>query len=168
MMPAPCPPFKRLLSGYIENSKTGCWEWVGHKYQNGYGVLKVFGRDVSAHRYSYELHKGPVPEGMEILHSCDVRACINPSHLRAGTHSENMAEAAARGRMPSGEKHPLFGSRQPRPSMANPVRVLGKEYESQNAAERALGLGSGTVRYWLVRAPHKAQYLEKENTNGIS
>lgn len=114
-----------------------------------------------AHRLSYELHKGPIPDGLQILHSCDVKNCINPDHLRVGTHSENMAEAADRGRMRSGPLHPHYGRRNPRPKQANPVRVLGSEFESQKAAERALWLGSGTVRYWIKFHPNKATSLRE-------
>lgn len=159
-MPASIPPYKRLLSNFIENNENGCWLWSGAKYRNGYGWLKVFGRVYSAHRYSYELHNGPIPEGMEILHSCDNKNCINPSHLRIGTHAENMREASERGLFPSGEKHHMFGRRNPRPKQANKVLVLGAEYESQGAAERALGLGHGTVRYWLKNRPDKAKQIK--------
>lgn len=158
-MPAPKPPFLRLLSGYIEDEKTGCWLWTGSKYRNGYGWLKVFGKNRSAHRYSYELHKGEIPEGLEVLHSCDVKHCVNPNHLRVGSHSENMKDAADRGLMRSGDNHPMFGKKNPRPNQANKVVVLGVEYESQKAAERALGLGNGTVRYWVKNHPNKAKVI---------
>jgi hypothetical protein len=156
MSPAPTPPFKRLLASYEENASNGCWEWTGHTYKNGYGVIKVFGSDVSAHRYSYELHKGPIPDGLCILHACDNKRCINPDHLSIGTHQENMRQAADRSRMRSGAQHHLFGKRNPRPKQSNKVMVLGKVYESQKSAERALGLGSGTVRYWIKHKPNKA------------
>lgn len=129
--------------------------WDGHTYPNGYGCLKVFGKTVSAHRFSYELHKGPIPDGMEILHSCDVRRCVNPDHLRVGTHAANMAEAADRGRMRSGSDHPLYGVTQLRPKQSKPVHVLGKDYRSMKEAERQLGLGSGTVRFWINNHPKK-------------
>lgn len=164
-MPAPIPPFIRLLSGYTKSSND-CWEWGGHTYKNGYGCLKAFGKIVSAHKLSYELHKGPVPVGMEIMHSCDNKICINPDHLRAGTHAENMADAASRGLMHRGPRvnHTPFSVK--RPKQAIPVRVLGVVYESQNAAERALGLGSGTVRYWIMTKSGKASLL-KECENDI-
>lgn len=158
-MPPPEPPFKRFLRGYKTNEKSGCWTWTGSKYRNGYGWLKVFGKVVSAHRYSYELHKGPIPDGLHILHSCDVKDCVNPDHLRPGTHAENMLEAHDRGAIRTGENHPMYGKKNPRPKQANKVRVLGTEYESQNSAERALGLGSGTVRYWIINSPSKAQLI---------
>ena len=160
-MPAPEAPYLRFLRGCTQCPDTGCWLWEGTKYQNGYGWLKAFGKVISAHRFSYELHKGPIPEGMAILHSCDVKHCVNPDHLRAGTHAENMAEASARGLMPKGEGHPQFGVRQKRPSQAKPVRVLGREYESIKEAERELGLGQGTVRYWLNNNPYRAQLINE-------
>lgn len=166
-MAAPEPPFIRFLKAYTVCPDSGCWLWEGARYQNGYGWLKVFGKTISAHRFSYELHKGAIPDGMHVLHSCDVKHCVNPDHLRAGTHAENMREASERGRMPSGEAHPQFGKRQKRPNQAKPVRVLGKEYESIKAAERNLGLGSGTVRYWLNNNPYRAQLIEKETQDVV-
>jgi hypothetical protein len=166
-MAAPEPPFIRFQKGYTVSPDTQCWLWGGAKYRNGYGWIKAFGNVVSAHRFSYELHKGPIPDGMHILHSCDVRHCVNPDHLRAGSHAENMAEAAERGRMRSGINHPNFGKSPKRPKQAIAVRVLGKEYESINASERALGLGGGTVRYWLNKGDVRAQVIKKGDAGVI-
>lgn len=164
-MPAPSPPFKRLMSGFTIDKRTECWLWTGTKYRNGYGWIKVFGKVISAHRYSYELHKGPIPDGNEVLHSCDVKHCINPDHLRIGSHSENMKEASYRGLIKTGVDHHMYGKRNPRPRQSNRVLVLGVEYESQKAAERALSLGSGTVAYWIKNKPEKAVILELGELN---
>lgn len=161
-MPGPIPPFKRFLSGFEVNHETGCWNWTGHQYSNGYGVIKAFGRDISAHRFSYELHKGPIPDGMQILHSCDNKRCVNPDHLRAGTHLENIREAWERGLMrpkPKGTPNPAKGILNPG---SKPVRVLGRVFGSMNEAEKALSLGSGTVRFWTMKHPHKAQIISRE------
>ena len=156
-------PYIRFLRSFSIDPTTKCWVWSGEMATNGYGKIKVFGRYKSAHRFSHELNNGPIEEGMEILHSCDNRKCVNPDHLRQGTHAENMQEAAERGRMRSGKDHPMYGKKNPRPKQANPVRVLGKKYTSQNEAERCLGLSHGTVRYWLQRKPWKAQRLTERN-----
>lgn len=160
-MPAKEPPFIRFMKLYDVCDESGCWLWTGTVSPNGYGWLKAFGKVVSAHKFAYELYNGKIPRGRHVLHSCDVKTCVNPDHLRAGTHAENMAEASVRGLMASGDRHYLSGVRNPRPNQANRVLVLGKEYESQKAAERALGLGSGTVRYWIKTKPAKAKIISK-------
>jgi hypothetical protein len=77
---------------------SGCWLWQGAIKSNGYGHLRIDGRTVGAHRVAYELHVGPVPEGMRVLHSCDVRRCVNPDHLHIGTAADNSREMVERGR----------------------------------------------------------------------
>lgn len=154
------PPFQRFHE-LFSVAQNGCWEWTGHIGSNGYGQIKAFGRMVSAHVFAFTLYKGPVPDKLQVLHSCDNKRCVNPYHLSAGTHQRNMQEAAERGRMCAGSRHPHYGRKNPRPKQAHRVRVLGAEYTSQNEAERVLGLGSGTVRYWLMKHPHKAQIISK-------
>jgi hypothetical protein len=75
----------------VEKTDT-CWLWTGRVETNGYGRLSV-SSDVTplwAHRYAYELHKGAIPEGLQIDHLCRVRHCVNPGHLEAVTLRENL------------------------------------------------------------------------------
>jgi DNA-binding XRE family transcriptional regulator len=82
-----------------QGPKGDCWEWAGGRRPRGYGQFAIKqGVVVGAHVYSYKRTSGEVPEGMEVCHSCDNPPCCNPAHLYAGTHKQNMALAAYRGR----------------------------------------------------------------------
>lgn len=84
-----------------------CWLWTasksGGKGSGWYGQFTINGggrqRHIGAHVLSYNWAHGPVPDGMEVMHSCDVPHCVNPDHLFAGTHRQNVQDAASKGRL---------------------------------------------------------------------
>ena len=95
---------ERFNKKWIENPKTGCWDWTGAgDGRKGYGKIKVAGKKQGAHRVSYELHIGPIPEGEGhhgtcVCHRCDRPCCVNPAHLFLGTMADNMRDRRQKGR----------------------------------------------------------------------
>lgn len=81
-----------------------CWIWTGAKEGGRYGSLKVNGKNTKAHRYSWEIHNGKIPEGNVVMHSCDNPKCVNPDHLSVGTTKDNVTDRVQKGRSAIGEK----------------------------------------------------------------
>jgi hypothetical protein len=81
--------------------KGGCWLWQDAPGVGGYGRLNVAGVNRVAHRLSWELHRGSILSGLQVLHHCDVRMCVNPEHLFLGTQPDNVRDMIAKGRQPA-------------------------------------------------------------------
>lgn len=87
------------------NKTDSCWEWTGAaKSKKGYGQIGLGGRGAKqelVHRFSYLINKGPIPDGLVVMHACDNPKCVNPEHLSLGTASDNIRDAVAKGRWKS-------------------------------------------------------------------
>jgi hypothetical protein len=104
-MPKPAVhPRERFWDKVRVGSADKCWEWQGARYPNGYGFLfagSLYGRNVryvKAHRLSWEIANGEVPEGFCVLHHCDNPPCVNPAHLYVGTRADNARDRGVRNR----------------------------------------------------------------------
>lgn len=123
-------------------AESGCWAWLGAVNDDGYGRVNLAGKNKHAHRVSYELAKGPIPEGLVLDHLCKVRCCINPDHLEPVTIKENLARGnqAHKGKLRRERTH----------------CVNGHEYLEQNTYWRGSHLGD--ARKWRVcKICHNAQ-----------
>lgn len=141
------PASVRFWRRVEKGAENECWLWTGKTEQNGYGRFQVGGKgapQVGAHRYSYELHFGPPPPDMVVMHKCDVRNCVNPSHLVLGTHLDNMADMMAKGRKrwvtPIGE---ASGAARLTDAL---VREMRASSESHVAWAKRLGVGKTAIR----------------------
>ena len=90
---------ERFEQKYVPEPNTGCWLWTASLNNKGYGELNVAGKARLAHRLSHELFIGPIPAGMSVCHKCDTPACVNPKHMFAGSHADNMRDALRKGRL---------------------------------------------------------------------
>lgn len=156
------PPPEEFFWSKIKKTDT-CWIWQGRVDRNGYGKFHV-GSIFLAHRYSYQLHNGPLAPGMFVCHKCDNPPCCNPDHLFLGTAADNIKDAAAKGRMARGERNAahLYPDRVLRGSghacsklTEEQVRELRDDYAAGGVTQQQLAkrynINNSTVCYILKR-----------------
>ena len=136
-----------------------CWLWIGTCNMRRYGVLQLHGRmkremercEIKAHRLSWELHHGPIPSNMQVLHKCDVRNCVNPDHLFLGTQRENIHDMDTKGR-----RGVAFGTDLPQAKLTNAIvlemrRLHREEGIGASALARQFSVAQGTA--WKAITP---------------
>jgi hypothetical protein len=141
------PPIKKPIVWTSEKiqersmpvTECGCWIWmksVGGPM--GYGMAGRHGR---AHRLSWIVHRGPIPEGLNVLHKCDTPSCVNPEHLFLGTHADNMRDSSEKGR-----QYDRRGEKNPKARITpDQVRMIRECPLSLRKTAAKLGIPFGTV-----------------------
>lgn len=135
---------KQIKRNSTINPVTGCWDWNGYKWRNGYGQTRMYGAITPAHRASHFAYTGKDATGLDVCHRCDNRACVNPRHLFLATHLENMRDMIAKGRRVQGRPNPRRGAAN---KQSIPVIVDGRLFQSRGEAARALGVTKGAVQH---------------------
>jgi len=129
----------RLMAG-IKVTTNGCWEWQKAKHGYGYGHIGIgAGQSNKAHRVSYVLHVGPIPEGGVVCHRCDNPPCVNPDHLFIGTIADNMADRNAKERQARGVRN---GKSKLTPDI---VRYIRDSPLSDALLANEIGVAPGTI-----------------------
>ena len=133
---------ERIMARSIPEPNSGCWLWEGATNQRPkgskqpiYASVRLRGRMVKIQRVTYEWANGPIPDGMQVLHRCDVSLCCNPAHLFIGTNDENHADKAAKDR---GKKRLTL-------QKAKDIHTLRRRGMSQRAIAESFGIDRSIV-----------------------
>lgn len=120
-----------------------CRVWTGASHPVGYGLLRISKHKlVRVHRYVYEKAYGPIPDGMFVLHRCDVPACFTLEHLWVGSHLDNMRDAVSKGRAKYTGCAKLT---------TDDVIAIRASHDSQNALARKYGVSQATISSIILR-----------------
>jgi len=130
---------------YIPEPMSGCWLWLAHVANTtGYGQTTYRQRTHLAHRVSWILHRGEIPDGAWVLHKCDQRSCVNPDHLYLGTAKENSRDRDQKGR----GKMPLFGENHHHAKLTKEnIRAIRSDMRPQRTIAQDYGIGQQAVSH---------------------
>lgn len=155
-------PTDRLKQLIFIDEITGCWNFTGTKDKNGYGrfTVKSITRSSRAHRLSYLLFVGNIPEGMCVCHHCDNPSCVNPNHLFLGTIRDNNLDKTIKNRVPKGTDHKHHGTNHPSSKInEETVKSIRKSFDEEHKSlaqlSRDYNLKQGHIRKIIKRITWK-------------
>lgn len=133
----------RFWSKVDKRGPDECWEWTAALFTTGYGQFSFRGKARLAHRVSFALHHGAVPDGMLVCHRCDNRRCVNPAHLFLSTAADNTRDMHAKGRA-----HGYLKIRGEKARRAVELKARG---ESQRTIAKTIGVSQPSLSYFLSK-----------------
>jgi DNA-binding XRE family transcriptional regulator len=151
---------ERFWSKVAKRGPKDCWLWTGATTFRGYGKLgnrANHGSDRFAHRVSYELNIGPIPDGLCVCHTCDTPLCVNPSHLFLGTLAENNADREAKGR--GSDKH---GANNPRARLTAAIVKKIKKLRAKGMSQEKIGKIVGFPQTTISKIDRGVGWIPKE------
>lgn len=141
-------PEERFWAKVSRRGPDECWEWTAGLNSSGYAWFWLDGKNIGGHVFAYQSMYGDVPDGLEVCHRCHNRCCVNPVHLYAGTHQDNMRDMVEAQRQ-------VRGSRQHKTHLSeDDVRLIRHLCESgmtQQATGELFGVSQGAVSNIVLR-----------------
>ena len=154
---------ERFHEKWVLNPETGCWEWTASTAGRGYGQFRIPGtrKNIYAHRLSYILFFGEIPDDSLVCHQCDNPKCVRPSHLFVGTSAGNLQDMKTKGRH-------LFGGRNLRSKLddgkVRRIHTLSESGFSQAKIAKTCGVAQSTV--WKILKGMRWEHIYREVKQG--
>lgn len=152
---------ERLEAQSIPEPNSGCWIWIGAVFDDrGYGAIGHQGKTLRAHRASYLLHNGEIPDGMFVCHKCDLPSCVNPDHLFLGTHSENMRDSLSKGRHRTQDYKNIEGVKGTKLNLLSAARIR-EIYAAGGISMKQLGKDFGVTASTVCLVVQNRKWVQK-------
>lgn len=142
---------REMFERHVIRRRSGCWLWKGGHNKAGYGSARLTclgGKSILAHRLSWLVHKGAIPDGLHVLHHCDNPGCVRPAHLFVGTDNDNTQDRVRKGRPGcqffKGKSTPVRRVR------SSDAAQIIKEYTGRNRKELAARYGIAPEYVWKI------------------
>lgn len=123
---------------------SGCWLWLGASSPIGHGSVAVFGKVKRAHRVSWEVYRGPIPQGMCVCHKCDNPYCVNPDHLFLGTQTDNLRDMKQKRRHAFGSKNGM--------ARLTPEKIIAIRADKRKPRFIAADYGISANHVWQIKS----------------
>lgn len=164
------PLLERFWKYVNKRENDECWEWVGSVDSKGYGKIldeggAKNGKLLAAHRVSYMIHYGNIPNGLYVCHKCDNKKCINPNHLFLGTAKDNTQDMINKNRLPDRRGENSSNHKLSNDNVIEIKRLLKNKSESISSIANKFGVGYNVIWYIAAGKTWKNVVTEKEKND---